>query len=125
MPRKTTSSSKTTSLAEKRDQGIRVDAKQLVPYRQSGNYLFDFSHSISQGGIFLETNEPKELGSKIELTFSFPGNKKEINAQGQVVWIQEALADREDCVPGMGVQFIKLEDADRVKLHDFVNSKNQ
>jgi len=85
----------------------RVRLALEVSYRSMGSFLVSYSVDISQGGLFIETAMPKELGTEMELWLAIPGAEQEVRLKGTVVWIRrEAQGDQP---PGMGVKFKQVE----------------
>lgn len=103
---------------EKRDQGERIDVELLVDYNSGGNYLFDFCKDLGAGGIFIASEQPKEAGEDIELTFTIPDSKETLKLNGKVMWSQKPSASQSN--PGMGVQFTDYDTEDRKSLESFV-----
>lgn len=105
---------------ESRLAGARIPIQILVDYKSGGSYLFDFCKDIGSGGVFIETESPKPMGTELELTFTIPDNKATINTKGKVIWVQEKVAGRSDLVTGMGVQFIAFKTSHKDQLEAFV-----
>jgi uncharacterized protein (TIGR02266 family) len=85
----------------------RVRIALQVSYRSTGSFLVSYSVDISQGGLFIETTRPREVGTEIELWLAIPGTKQDVRLKGTVVWIRrQAQAGHP---PGMGVQFQQVE----------------
>ncbi len=108
---------------DKKDKRItkRIGVNLLVDYQSDGHYLFDFCSDLSTGGIFIKTTRPKPVGSKISITLTIPDTKKTIKVDGQVIWSQPSGAKSKNLSVGMGVQFEKISDEDKIALQDFVN----
>ena len=98
----------------------RLNVQLLVEYNARGSYLFDFCSNIGEGGVFLATDSLEEPGREILLTFTFPRQKRPVNAVGKVIWAQEVVDKKPEIVAGMGVQFTKLDPEDRLRLLEFL-----
>jgi PilZ domain-containing protein len=77
------------------------------------------SLNISVKGMLLETVEPLDVGSKLDLTFTLPGAGGAVRAVGQVV--------REDAPDGrhparLGVEFLILRDGARERIRTYVEA---
>lgn len=105
---------------ENRSAGERIPIQLLVDYKAEGNYLFDFCRDLGQGGIFIETKQPKPIGQLLELTFTIPDSKETVKACGRVIWVQAPIPERSDLVAGMGLQFEAFSPQDRKILESFV-----
>lgn len=103
------------------DRGSRrVPIQLLVDYKAEGNYLFDFCKDLGTGGVFIQTHKPLPTGASIDLTFTIPDSKQTLIAKGTVIWVQDAVPDRKDLTPGMGVQFAGFSGEQRRLLDEFV-----
>jgi CheY-like chemotaxis protein len=74
------------------------------------------SVNVSVRGLLLQTPEPVDIGSKLELTFTLPGDDVEIRAVGKAVrehpWGEKQI----------GVEFLILRDAARDRIRAYVNA---
>jgi len=85
----------------------RVRLALQVSYRSMGSFLVSYSVDISQGGLFIETPRPKELGTEMELWLAVPGAEQDVRLKGTVVWVRRE--PQGDQPPGMGVKFKQVE----------------
>ncbi len=74
---------------------------------------------MSIGGAFVRSQLLFEIGEVLSLQFELPDGHV-IKAGGKVVRVSRDTGD--DVVPGMGVQFIDLSDADRDALQELVRA---
>lgn len=85
----------------------RVRMALQVSYRSMGSFLVSYSVDMSQGGLFIETARPRDIGTELELWLAIPGAQEDVRIKGQVVWIRrEAQGDQP---PGMGVKFSQVD----------------
>ena len=77
------------------------------------------SLNISVKGMLLETKEPLDIGSKIDLTFTLPGSAGPVRAVGQVVREDPA---RDGGPPRLGIEFLILRDGARDRIRSYVES---
>jgi uncharacterized protein (TIGR02266 family) len=75
-----------------------------VRYGHALDFLADYSVNISEGGIFIATDEKFEMGSIIDFEISFPGLLDPIQIRGEIKWYKSAISG--DDVTGIGVQFL-------------------
>lgn len=75
---------------------------------------------LSQGGAFLHSDLLLEVGEIVEVVFSLPGEIRSIRARAKVAW----ATSKEEIKggPGMGLQFIELDDRDRDAIAAFIRS---
>ena len=73
------------------------------------------SINVSIRGLLLETPEPVDIGSKLELTFRLPGDEVEIHAVGKAVREHPWGGGKQ-----IGVEFLILRDAARDRIRAYV-----
>lgn len=94
--------------------GQRVPVKMKVDWKYEGNFLFENATNISEHGIFLESKEPLEAGTMIDLQFTLPDSGKKIEVLGEVIWTNPFRPDKDNNPnPGMGIRFINLKEIDK------------
>jgi PilZ domain. len=74
---------------------------------------------IGENGVFVATEQPMPVGSIVELDFSLVKDGGRIHAFGLVRWLSEP-----PLTPGMGVQFVEVDEQGIRTLRDFVQKKN-
>lgn len=74
---------------------------------------FGIARNISDGGMLIETLDPYPLGTKVSITFSFPGSEVEMTATATVVHLffmnEGAEGARRKLLMGIGVRFMEFE----------------
>lgn len=91
-----------------RRRHVRVPLNLLIQYRFDtlDEAMSAYAADLSEGGLFIETDEPRGLGDMIYLQFALRDGTRLIEALGKVVRVIEPGGDEE---PGMGVQFVSLD----------------
>lgn len=97
----------------------RIPVQLLVDFQCNGNYLFDFCEDLGTGGIFIQTANPLEVGTTIDLTFTLPDSKATIQTKGRVIWVQPETTDAKRS-SGMGVQFENFDSEQRTQVLEFL-----
>jgi CheY-like chemotaxis protein/Tfp pilus assembly protein PilZ len=98
----------------------RIPTHLLSDVWHGGQYKQLWIHSISKGGIFLEADRAPPIGDELDATFSLPGVEDKIKAKTKVKW-QGIL--REGSPPGVGCQFIEIDNRLADIIGDYVNEK--
>ena len=105
-------------------QALRSPINILVKYVWEGGQGDDFTNSLSDGGIFILTQNLLALDTEIDLSFTLPGNHKDIshtvNCRGRVAHIYEVEENRDRESQGMGVQFINCSQRDQMQIRKYV-----
>jgi type IV pilus assembly protein PilZ len=107
--------------SEEGKQGKHPRAKTTfkVDYRTPEALFNEFAENISEGGLFIQTDNPLEVGTEIILEFYLPLLKEPIRVKGRVEWHTDLPGiNREP--PGMGVSFQGLSAEDKEKINRVV-----
>jgi type IV pilus assembly protein PilZ len=104
-----------------RRQSERVTVDIEVDYRADDTFLFAYITDISAMGIFVQTNTPEPVGTRLNLCFRLDGRLMEL--EGEVTWINpQRPDDPSGRNPGMGICFTNLEDQHRADLMRMVRT---
>lgn len=77
---------------------------------------------IGGGGLFIESQSPLPVGTRLAMEFSFPESPEEwMPAKGTVAWICPK-ADQYTFSPGMGIRFTEIAENVRDRIHELVKS---
>ena len=99
----------------------RVMVEMEVDYCADDTYLFAYITDISAMGIFIRTNSPESPGTHLCLRFTPPGGET-LELEGEVIWINPLRPGEFDCEPGMGVQFVELDEQQRARVLHLVKT---
>jgi type IV pilus assembly protein PilZ len=88
----------------------RTDLLVRVNYQTVDALFSEFARNINEGGMFIETEDPQPVGTRVELEFKLPGSEDPLKVTGLVV--------RSDVVgpegsQGMGIEFESLAETER------------
>jgi uncharacterized protein (TIGR02266 family) len=100
-------------------QANRLHHEILVAYRTMDGFITDWAVNISKGGLFVNTRSPLAVGSEIRLIVSLPSSAFPFDLQGKVTWVNE-FDNAANLVPGMGIEFIGIDDEQKLKIAEFV-----
>ncbi|MEW5741563.1 MAG: TIGR02266 family protein [Myxococcota bacterium] len=100
----------------------RVKMQAAVDFGSDNNFFNGFSANISDGGLFVATVKHVPIGTHIDLNFSLPSGER-IQAQGVVRWVREVNDKDPDSMPGIGVQFTRLDESAQAAIERFVASR--
>jgi uncharacterized protein (TIGR02266 family) len=93
-----------------------------IGFQSDTNFFTGFSEDISAGGIFVATFDTKPLGSKMLINFTLPDGHL-VSTDGVVRWVREYNDTTPDVEPGMGVQFVDLNQHDQLAINDFITQR--
>lgn len=94
----------------------RLDVVWSVDCETEETFLYASITNISEMGIFVSTQKPLEVGTRLTLRFAPPGTEDAFVLIGQVQWVNpiRMLADNPN--PGMGIHFVDLSAENRERL---------
>ena len=69
---------------------------------------------LSAGGTFLRCDVLLEPGETLSLEFHLPGARASLKAQARVAWVRRF--PEADAPAGMGIEFLAMPEADRLRL---------
>jgi uncharacterized protein (TIGR02266 family) len=97
----------------------RIKLQVDVDVRSEHNFFTTRTLDASEGGLFIETNLPLEVGTLVDLQLHLPGvPSREIKAR--VAW---ALADLSGATTGLGLEFVSLEPRLQDAIADFMQRR--
>lgn len=101
---------------------VRVALHLHIVYDDLDQLVDSYARDISEGGVFVETEDPLPLGSRIHLKISLVHQElMYIDALGEVVHFTE----KNGAAPakGMGVRFIEINPESKQFIREFVLSR--
>jgi len=83
-------------------------------------FIEHHSHDVSRGGMFIKTNSPFPSGTLLKIEVRIAGDQRVMQGVGRVVWKRESAEAQDGAPAGMGVKFIKIDDASRSVIDQLV-----
>ena len=90
------------------DERRRFDRSELVvrvEYSTVDDLFSEFTRDINEGGVFIETSEPQELGTAVAMQFHLAGADEPVKTSGMVVRVSDGS---DGSLAGMAVEFENL-----------------
>ena len=94
----------------------RLEVTWAVDCETEATFLYANITNISEVGIFVRTDEPLEVGTRLTLKFAPPGSTDTLVLKGQVAWVNPIRMLASNPNPGMGIRFIDLTRDSRERL---------
>jgi uncharacterized protein (TIGR02266 family) len=86
-------------------------------------FIENHAHDVSRGGIYIKTANPFPVGTLLKFEIRLAADQPVITGVGRVVWKRDTPHDSADQPAGMGVKFIKVDDASRVVIDRLASSR--
>lgn len=106
--------------AKKARKADRLHHELLVAYRTVDGFITDWAVNISRGGIFINTRNPLAVGTTVRLIVSLPDTAFPFDLTGRVTRVNE-FDNPSNQVPGMGIEFLDVDDDKRSRIERFVD----
>jgi uncharacterized protein (TIGR02266 family) len=84
----------------------RTELILKIDYPTAEDFLADYTHDMSDSGVFVATSKQFSLGEQLTFDISFPGLLEPIRARGEVRWIRTAKEETDEEPAGIGITFI-------------------
>ena len=96
----------------RRDKRVPVDI--WIEAEDGEDLYLQHAANLSVGGAYFAQTVPTEVGKQVKLRFELPGDPDAIECRGEIV-----AAPAKGL--GMGVRFLDLKDADRVRIEKLID----
>lgn len=107
-----------------RRESPRILIEVAVDWRSEHNFYTGLTQNISEGGLFVATNQLKPIGSRIQVRFSLPGIATPIAVETEVRWVREATALKKiEGGQGMGLRFLDLPPEAAAAVRSFLRGR--
>ena len=101
----------------------RTSIELNVEYKKLNTFFHDYTRNISQGGTFIRTPKPLDVGTEFIFKLKVPELLEPLSLRGQVKWVvkeEDAGRDPEKPDAGMGIAFLYESEEDRLRVESTV-----
>ncbi len=91
-----------------------------VDYSTRDAFLANRVSNLSQGGMFIATDDPLPVQSELDLVLTLKDGDDRIRARGRVIWNFDIRKGTSRLIPGMGIKFVDLSPDDNHRLVEFI-----
>jgi type IV pilus assembly protein PilZ len=106
-------------LDAERRRSERTDLVVQVNYSTIDELFSEFTRDINEGGLFIETEKPRPMGTEVALRFNLPGSDRAVETLGRVVRLSNGEGNSP---PGMGIEFDELTLTERQRINEIIRS---
>jgi type IV pilus assembly protein PilZ len=99
----------------------RYETSIAVDYASGDTFLFAYLQNISEMGIFIRTDSPLSIGTKLTLRFHVDESAP-LTLEGEVTWVNPYRESGDNLNPGMGVRFAGLSPDRREQVVELVRT---
>lgn len=98
----------------------RLAVNLLIDYQVLDQFLYDYATNISLGGVFIRSQNPLPVGTKLRVQFSLPGLEETVVTWGEVAHVIEERA--KEGFRGMGIRFDDLDPKSKRVIDQLVST---
>lgn len=102
-----------------RRRAQRAELIVRVDYSTIDEIFSEFTSDINEGGLFIETDSPRPIGTAVAMHFNLPGSADSIRTVGTVVRISTG---DDTSPPGMGIEFDDLTHEASSRIDEIVRA---
>src|SRR6187551_2600266 len=108
----------------RKDRRTKV-LSMTVRYRSAtlGEFIEHHSYDVSRGGMFIKTPSPFPPGTLLKFEVKIADEQRVMQGVGRVVWKRDQDGDSSNDPAGMGIKFIKIDDASRAVIDKLVEGR--
>jgi uncharacterized protein (TIGR02266 family) len=99
-----------------RRQNVRVPVSLPIEVRDERGFSFHSTRDVSATGCFFDRAIPHAIGARVALSFSLPGEGRNIRCEGEVVNVPDKKGY------GMGIRFVNISPADAHRIDEFARA---
>jgi len=97
----------------------RANAYLCIDLCSEHNFWTGLTMNLSEGGVFVATHVLLPPGTLVGLHLELPRNPHRIMTLGEVKW-SRAYTGNDDVPPGLGIQFLGLDEKSLLAIRKFV-----
>ncbi|HTN52208.1 MAG TPA: TIGR02266 family protein, partial [Anaeromyxobacter sp.] len=102
---------------DRRDARVDVQLRVRLAYGSLDDFVERHAVNVSRGGIFVQTLDPKPVGTEVSLDITLDSGDQVIRGKGVVRWTAPPSAPGEPVrAPGMGIKFTELSRESRALI---------
>jgi CRP/FNR family transcriptional regulator len=99
---------------------IRAQKTLSLSYQDKKSFVDAYTENVSDGGLFIRTENPLKQGEQFLLNLQLPGLSDPMKIKCEVAWTRKEK-EATDYPTGMGVRFLEMTKEDNRTLKQYLN----
>jgi uncharacterized protein (TIGR02266 family) len=100
----------------------RVPLSVEVALESEHNFYAGLTNNISEGGLFVATNDPPPVGTEVK--FELIIGERRFPVAGVVCWIRDRHLASDDSPEGCGIRWRRLDDDALATIQQFIRARD-
>jgi uncharacterized protein (TIGR02266 family) len=105
-------------MSDEQPRAPRVPLEVVVTLESDHNFFSGVANNLSEGGIFIATAHPPQIGSEVGFELVLGGER--FLVMGVVRWVRDERAASSGAPAGCGVKWVNLEEGTLAAIQHFV-----
>lgn len=101
----------------------RIPKVLSLNYSKEKDLINAYTDNAGKGGLFIKTQKPLPKGERFSLKLQLPGESEPVRIECLVSWIRKPSEGTTN-PPGMGVEFLQMEETVQERLVHVLTQKN-
>jgi uncharacterized protein (TIGR02266 family) len=106
---------------EAKKSGRRDPIRIEIMFKEYGSFIKVYMLNITNGGIFIRTDNPLPLDTPVLLRMLLPDETEALEIEGKVIWDFSKASKKSFLPKGMGIQFVNMSSAAAKKIKAVVD----
>ena len=99
---------------------IPLKLRVNMEFEKFSGFISEYSENVSEGGMFIKTATPRQMGSVFAIEFKLKDDYKLIQGWGEVVWVREKT-ETPDKPAGMGIRFLDIDQSSKELIRNIIS----
>jgi type IV pilus assembly protein PilZ len=101
----------------------RFELQVEVGLATEDNFYTGLTQDLSGGGLFVATHQIREVGERIKITLSLPGQPQPFEIVTEVRWVRGTALSKGAGSPGMGLRFLQMSPQAKRAVRAFLHQR--
>ncbi len=102
-------------------RNLRKPVALKICYETMDQFFIDYASNISMGGVFIRSQKPLPVGTRLKVKFNLPNLEQTIETSGIIVHMVRPSNN----MHGMGLHFDDLDMDTKKLIDDLINSESE
>ena len=112
-----------SAMDNERRSSPRYQVKVDVGMQTESNFYTGLTQDLSGGGIFVATNQIRQVGERIKVLLTLPGQAEAFEILTEVRWVRDASLGRSVDDVGMGLRFLQMSPGAKKAVTEFLSQR--
>ena len=111
-------------MPDEKRTNLRANTEIQILFKELGAFSKVYMLNVSNGGLFIKTDDPLPLEKTVVLRLQLPGETEMMEIEGRVIW-NNPKGVKNSFPRGMGIQFVKMEPENQETIEAFVKKHRE